>query len=98
MSTFVSGWSKLRADSVGTVSLGVDDAAVGQDHFEAEHHVLDLAVARRVLPGAATGEPAANGGEIHRLWPMAQGVAGAHLPERRFEVRAECARPHVGGQ
>ena len=29
---------------------------------------------------------------------MTQGVAGAHLPERSFEVRAEHARPHVRGQ
>ena len=45
--------------------LGVDDAAVGQDDLEAEHHVLDLPVARRVLPGATAGEPPADGGEIH---------------------------------
>ena len=49
----------------GTVPFGADDSAVSQDDLEAEHHVLDLSVARRVLAGAATGEPPANGGEIH---------------------------------
>ena len=82
----------------GTMTLGADDPAVGQDDLEPEHHVLDLPVAGRVLPGAAAGEPSADGGEIHRLRPMAEGVAGAQLPERRFEVRAEHARPHIGGQ
>ncbi len=38
----------------------------------AEHHVLDLPVARRELPGAAARQPAADGREVDRLGPVAE--------------------------
>ena len=82
----------------GPLALGVHDAAVGQHHLEADHHVLDLPVPGRVLPRPPAGEPAADGGEIHRLGPVAEGVARADLAERGLEVRAEGAGPHVGGE
>ena len=75
------------------MSFGVHDAAVGQDDLEAEHHVLDLAVAGGVLAGAAAGQPPADGREIHRLRPMAEGVAGADLPRAPPRDRARTCRP-----
>ena len=63
-----------------------------------EDHVLDLPVAGRVLPGAPAGQPAADGGEVHGLGPVAKGVAVSHLAERGLEVGAEGAGPHVGGE
>ena len=41
-------------------AAGADDAAVGQHDLEADDHVLDLAVAGRVLAGAAAGQPPAD--------------------------------------
>ena len=82
----------------GAVPLGAHGAAVGQDDLEAEHHVLDLAVAGGVLPGAAAGEPSAHRREIHRLRPVAEGVAGPDPAQRPLEIGAEGARPHVGGE
>ena len=78
------------------LALGVHDAAVGQHHLEADHHVLDLPVTGRVLPRPPAGEPAADGGEIHRLGPVAERVARTDLAERGLEVGAEGAGPHVG--
>ena len=60
------------------------------------HHVLDLPVAGRVLPRPAAGQPAADGGEVHGLRPVAERVARTDLAERALEIRAEGAGPHVG--
>ena len=79
----------------GSLALGVHDATVGQHHLEADDHVLDLPVAGRVLPRPAAGQPAADGGEVHGLGPVAERVARADLAERGLEVRAEGAGPHV---
>ena len=81
-----------------SVTLGMDDAPVGQDHLEPDDHVLDLPVAGRVLPGAAAGQPAAHRREIHRLRPVAQRVAGADPAQGVLEVGPERAGAHVGGQ
>ena len=80
----------------GPVALRAHDAAVGQHDLEADDHVLDLPVAGRVLPRPPAGEPAPDGREVHRLGPVAEGVAVSHLAERRLEVGTEGAGPHVG--
>ena len=77
----------------GALALGAHDAAVGQHHLEADDHVLDLPVARRVLPGAPAGQPAAHRREVHRLGPVAERVAVADPAQRLLEVGAEGARP-----
>ena len=79
----------------GSLALGVHDTTVGQHHFEADDHVLDLPVAGRVLPRPAAGQPAADGGEIHGLRPVPERVARADPAERRFQIRAESAGSHV---
>ena len=61
----------------GAAPVGADDAAVGQRDLEADHHVLDLPVAGRVLAGPPAGQPAADGREVHRLGPVPEGVARA---------------------
>ena len=53
-------------------AAGVHDAAVGEHDVEAEHHVLDLPVAGRQLSRAAARQPAADGGEVDRLGPVAE--------------------------
>jgi hypothetical protein len=65
------------------------DAAVGQYHFEADDHVLDLAVARRVLAGAPARQPTTNRRQRDRLRPVAEGVAAT--VKLFFEVVAERA-------
>ena len=79
----------------GSLALGVHDAAVGQYHFETDDHVLDLPVTGRVLTRPAAGQPAADGGEIHGLRPMAERVTRPDLAERGLEFRAEGAGPDV---
>ena len=71
-----------------------DGRAVGEHDVEAGDDVLDLPVAGRELTGAAAREPAADGGERHRLWPVAGGdaVLGAELV---LEHVAEGAGQHV---
>ena len=49
---------------------GVDGGAVGQDHLEAAHHVLDLPVAGRVLARTPTRQPSAHGRQVHGLGPV----------------------------
>ena len=78
-----------------SLAFGVDDAPVGQDHLEADDHVLDLPVAGRVLTRPAAGQPAADGREVHGLGPVAQGVARADLAQGGLQIRAEGAGPHV---
>ncbi len=80
----------------GAGALRVHDAAVGQDDLEPDDHVLDLSVARRVLPGAPAGQPPTDGGEVHGLGPVPERVAVADLTERGLEIGAEGAGPHVG--
>ena len=82
----------------GSLALGVHDPTVGQDHLEADDHVLDLPVPGGVLPRAAAGQPAADRREIHGLGPMAERVARPDFPQRRLQIRAERAGPHVSGQ
>src|SRR5204862_8365292 len=50
------------------------DGAGAVDRFQREDHVLDLSVLARELPGAARGEPAADGRAVDRRGKM---------PERR---------------
>ena len=82
----------------GAAPFGAHGAAVRQDHLEAEHHVLDLAVAGGVLTRTAAGEPSPHRRELHRLGPVSEGVAGPHLGQRPLEIGAEGPRPHVGGE
>jgi hypothetical protein len=72
------------------LAAGGDRAPVGQDHVESVDDVLDLPVAGRVLAGAAAGDPAADGGEGHRLGPVADRQAVAAL-ELLLEQVAEGA-------
>ena len=88
---------EVGAGGLAGVALGVDGGAVGQDHVQADDHVLDLAVAGRQLAGAAAGEPAADGGQGHRLRPVAAGEAVARA-QLVLEVVAEGAGQHVGGE
>ncbi len=79
------------------VPTGPDHGAVGQDYLEAEHHVLDLAVAVRVLAGPPAGQPPAHGGEVHRLGPVPERDAEA-VAETGLDLGAEGAGPQVGHQ
>ena len=91
-----------------SVTPGAHDAAVGEDHLEADHHVLDLPVAGRVLPGAAAGEPSAHGREVHRLGPVAEGEAvtgarpastsGPKVPARRSATSDSASTVGQAGQ
>src|SRR5207248_2502705 len=71
--------------------------AVRQRDLEADDDVLDLAVPRRQLPGAAAGEPPADGRDVDRLRPVPtrETVTFAQL---RLERRAERSREHVDGE
>ena len=80
------------------LALGVDDAAVGEDDLEPEHHVLDLPVACRVLPRTAAGQPPAHRREVHRLRPVSERVARTGRTERGLEVRSERAGGDVRGE
>ena len=71
-----------------------DHGAVGEDRLEADDHVLDLSVARRVLAGAPGRDPAADRCEVEAL----REVSDRHpvdLAELVFEVRAERAGEHL---
>ena len=71
-------------------AAGADDTPVGQDDLEPDDHVLDLSVAGGVLPGPATGQPPAHGGQVHGLGPVPQGVPRAVRPAGSgFEVGPE---------
>ena len=54
-------------------AAGVHHPTVGEGDVEAQHHVLDLPVAGRQLARAAARQPAADGGEVDRLGPVAEG-------------------------
>src|SRR6185436_13532623 len=62
---------EVGTDGGGRGTAGPHDAPVGEDHLEADRDLLDLAVARRVLPGAATRDPAADGGDVEALREVA---------------------------
>ena len=81
----------------GAPALGADDTPVGQHDLQPDHHVLDLPVARRVLPRATTSQPAPDGGEVHGLGPVAERVARvrSRRPQRRLQVGPERARADV---
>ena len=81
----------------GGVPAGPDHPSVGQHHLEADDHVLDLAVAVRILTGTATGQPPAHGGQVHRLGPVAEGQA-VSLAEAGLDIGAEGTGPEVGNQ
>ncbi len=72
---------EVRAHRLAGLAAREDPPAVGEHHVEADHDVLDLAVAGRVLAGAAARQPATHGGQRHRLGPVAdrvtRGRAGA---------------------
>ena len=93
---------EVGADGLAGLPAGADDAAVGQDDLEADDDVLDLAVAVRQLAGAAAGEPAADGGQRHRLRPVAHGepcVAAAARPRSgRRTCRPAPRRPARPGR
>ncbi len=69
------------------------DPSVGEHDLEPDDQVLDLAVTRRVLAGAAAGDPATDGGELEALRevPDAESVTG----ELGFEVGPERAGAHL---
>ncbi|MNV36214.1 hypothetical protein D3C71_1276830 [compost metagenome] len=71
-----------------------DQAAVGQHHVHAEHHVFDLAVARGQLPRPTAGRPAAHGADAERRRPMAHRQP-VFLLDGLFKHVAEHAGFHV---
>lgn len=88
---------QVRPDRLARLTAGGDDRAVGEHDFESHDDVLDLAVAGRVLPGAPTGRPTADGRQRHGLWPVSDGqtMLAAQL---RLEVIAEGAGRRSHGQ
>ena len=81
----------------GAGALGAHHGPVGQDDLEADHHVLDLPVAGRVLARAPTGQPPADRGQVHGLGEVAEGVAVADR-QGRLDVGTEQPRRDVGHQ
>ena len=75
---------------------GADDASVGEDDFESDDHVLDLAVTRRVLTGAAARDPTTNGRDVETL----RKVADRHsvVRESLLEIGSEGAGTDVDDQ
>ena len=71
-------------------ATGADDRAVGQDGFEPDDHVFDLAVAGRVLAGATGRHPAADRREVEALWEVADRQT-VDVAEYVLEVGAEGA-------
>ena len=65
-----------------------------KDDLEPDDHVLDLAVAGGELPGAAAGQPAADGRQRHRLRPVTTREA-VNPAELVLEAVAEGATCHV---
>ena len=58
---------EVGPDGGGRRAAGAHDGAVGEHDLEADDDVLDLAVAGRVLAGAAAGDPAADRGDVEAL-------------------------------
>ena len=73
---------------------GVQHRAVGQHDLEADDHLVDLAVARAVLPGAPAGHPSTDGGDVEALRKVADGHR-APLAQFGLEVGPERARPDL---
>ncbi len=99
---------EVGADGSGRGAAGAHDAAVGEHDLEADDEVLDLAVARRVLAGAATGDPAADRGQVEALREVADAQvvtgefglevgserAGGDLDDARLSIDvADAAQP-----
>ncbi len=74
-------------------AAGGDLPTVGQGHVEAQHHVLDLPVAGGELAGRAAGQPAADGGQGHRLRPVAEGESVLGRAARARGGRRRCPEP-----
>ena len=72
-------------------------APVGQHDVEPDDHVLDLAVAGRVLARRPAGQPAADRRQLDRLGPVPQGEPVVR-PQLGFELVAERAGQHVDGE
>ena len=89
-------WVRSGPTAAAGPSPGVDHGAVGQGHLEAHHHVLDLSVARRVLPRPPARQPSAHRGQVHRLRPVPEG--GALAAQGRLQVGPEGPRPDLGEQ
>ena len=81
----------------GPAALGAHHAPVGQHDLHPYHHVLDLPVARRVLPRATTSQPAPDGREVHGLGPVTERVAPvrSRRPQGRLQVGPERAGADV---
>ena len=77
---------EIGADGAGRAAAGSDHGAVGEHDLEADDHVFDLAVAGRVLTGAATCHPATHRRQVEALREVADGepVLGPQLraPDR----------------
>ena len=78
----------------GRAAAGGDHGAIGEHYFEANDHVLDLAVAGAVLACAAACDPSAHGGNIEALRQMANREAVLRA-EFCFEVGAKSAGQHL---
>ena len=73
---------------------GANDGPIGQDDLEPDDHFVDLAVARAVLPCAATGHPSTDGCQVEALWEVADGH-GTSLAEVGLQVGTERAGHHL---
>ena len=75
-------------------AAGVHHPAVGEGDVEPQHHVLDLPVAGGQLARAPARQPAADGGEVDRLGPVAEGDV-VIAAQRGLQGSAERTGPHV---
>ena len=85
---------EIGPDGGARCAAGMDDAPVGERDVEADDHVLDLAVARRVLARAATREPPADRRQVDRLRPVPE-RRSVLVAQRVLEPRAERPREDV---
>ena len=81
--------SQVGTDRLAGMAAGTNERPIGEHDVEAGDDVLDLAVARRELPGAATGDPPADRRQRHRLRP----VPGRE-PVRRAQLVLEVVAEH----
>ena len=81
---------EIGPDGAGRGAAGADHGAVGEHHLEADDHVFDLPVARRVLTGAAACHPTAHRRQVEALREVtdSEPVLG---PQLRLQVRPERA-------
>ena len=73
---------------------GHQHRAVREHYLQPDTHRLDLAVARAVLPGAATRDPSADRGDVEALWEVTDRHRAA-LTQLRLEIGSERAGPHL---